>query len=89
MCPPEHYVVSGAATDVHSYYGDPSVLDLTVIRKQAEERARGDHRGRTGATVIHYHKFGAPCERQHHEHFYPEGDERGSSSGALQGNDQT
>jgi len=52
----------------HSYHTEDTT-DLSVIRKQAMERAqgKGPYRGNAHSTLVHVHPHESPCTMQQHE----------------------
>lgn len=51
---------------MHHYYHDPNKLDLSVLRSDAENRARGRgiHQRHPSDSIIHFHAHGVQCGTQ-------------------------
>lgn len=43
------------------YYFNPKVVDIGVMRKNAQDLSRGDSRNKPVQVTIHFHKLGEPC----------------------------
>jgi hypothetical protein len=55
--------------DRNLYYGDPKLLDLEVMRRNAIEHSSDKRFGSPAPVVLHHHKHGVDCSGHKHERF--------------------
>jgi hypothetical protein len=55
----------------HMYYIDDGTLDLQKMRDEASRSQQGDSRNPPSTVIIHFHRYGQPCDGFRHEHYLP------------------